>query len=202
MIRQSEISLAIVFSILLMGTHLVVYSQPADSTIIKHDSDMREMAQGLFKSNNNRESPPAFVSNLCLEAIKLYDLPQNADTLLVLCDTYNLIGTGDRYVDICTEIGGNASYVKGQFDTHLQEYPIRREWARTRLDFLLGKIRLGVFEYFSDDSNYINNFTDHWSMLYFLFFVRINGEYLLCFYQKMGQDIKEVYLGELAERER
>lgn len=192
----------IIVAIFNMGTRLPIYSQSPDPTIVKLDSILQNMGNGLFNSRQHTQDiPPAFVRNIIREAIVSYDLPQDADTLLVLCDTYDLIGTGSRYVHICTEKGSYASYVK-QYDNQLQLSPINVEGARPRLEYLLGKIRLGDYACLSDDSTYINSFADHWTKLYFCLFVRMDGEFSLCYFKIMGQDIKEVYQRELAKWER
>lgn len=200
--KRKNLSLLFMVAYHIIGIPLSVYSQSLNPTI-KLDSVLLNMAHVQFESEQHpKKTPPAFVRDLCREALLSYDLPQDADTILVLCDTYNLIGTGSRHVDICTEKGGYASYVKSVSDNQLQPFPQRTKWAKPRLEYLLGIIRSGGYACLSDDSNYINSFTDHWTRLYFCFFDKIGDEFFLCYYQEMGQDIREVYQRELAELER
>lgn len=157
--------------------------------------------RGCFITESRIEQiPPRFVCDLCREAMILYDLSKDADTLLVLCDTFSQIGSTTSYVDICTEFGEYASYEKEPFNTIVKSAFVSREkWVKARFDYLLSEIRLDNYGLLSDNSTYCNPYTDYWTNLHFFLFIKKDGFFMLKYYKEMGQEIKAIYLKRLAE---
>ena len=183
----------VLYIIILYSFSIHISAQTADSTKIALETSLMSMDYRELASHSLTAAPPMHVRRLCRDALLIYDLPQEADTLLFLCDTFEQIGTGIRYVDIYTERGGYQSIEVSVRDIQVYRSPIREEWGKRRLSFLLDRVRRNDYDYLSDDSSYVSPYADHWTRLHFLLFIKHNGYYVLRYYKKMGQEIKQLY---------